>query len=101
MSKTITCPDCGGSGWTENSSETTVGCTRCGGSNREVKTLLGGYKWERTKGTGRITVSGAPCSTCNGKGKYQTEVNSYPEYRQGGTVKWVTCYACKGSGFAS
>lgn len=44
MSKTITCPDCGGSGWTENSSETIVGCTRCGGSNREVKTLLGGYK---------------------------------------------------------
>ena len=86
----ITCPVCDGKGEHDNLDYTIRGCSACGGKSGYEKGFFGGHKWVSQKGSGKITVSGNPCSACDGRGRVKVNPNS---------IKYHSCYQCSGTGY--
>lgn len=105
--KRITCPSCGGKGWSTDSDGERGPCYRCGG---ETIRRGSGFNMKRTEknGCGYIYVEDkVPCRSCGGMGytKRDTVRSDRAEYVRGNpkpsdmiTVK-DSCYSCGGTGY--
>lgn len=100
--KTMTCPECKGSGTGEIWGEyTTLGCSLCGGKTIHRTGFFGGHTTKIIPGSGRIDVPKESCPSCKGSGYQERVVNLTPEYRNKSDEKMVKypCGSCHGSGY--
>lgn len=70
---TIKCPNCGGTGWVDHSSdgpENIYACETCGGTNHWGKNIWGDPRLKSSKGSGRVSAKRVtlPCKSCGGSG---------------------------------